>query len=147
MCTLARKLLVGASTFITMIASFSPMARSQQALPSPLPMEVVAAWTKAGAIVGWMPAGQYGAAGFYGSDRGEEGQVPAFLFQTWTDDVVCKLPNPQRAFGMQLEGTEVGDAGLEELSGLKELQTLNLMNTRVTDAGLSRLTGLKGLQG
>ena len=38
------------------------------------------------------------------------------------------------------------DAGLKELAGLQELQTLDLGGTQVTDAGLKELAGLKSLQ-
>ena len=38
------------------------------------------------------------------------------------------------------------DAGLKELAGLKNLQSLNLDDTKVTDAGLKELAGLKSLQ-
>ena len=38
------------------------------------------------------------------------------------------------------------DAGLKELAGLKNLQTLDLGGTQVTDAGLKELAGLKSLQ-
>ena len=39
----------------------------------------------------------------------------------------------------------VTDAGLKELAGLKDLQSLNLHHTQVTDAGMKELAGLKGL--
>ena len=38
------------------------------------------------------------------------------------------------------------DAGLKELAGLKNLQSLDLLYTKVTDAGLKELAGLKSLQ-
>ena len=38
------------------------------------------------------------------------------------------------------------DAGLKELAGLTQLQTLNLAGTKVTDAGLKELAGLTQLQ-
>ena len=39
-----------------------------------------------------------------------------------------------------LGGTQITDAGLKELRELKNLTTLNLSNTRVTDAGLTELS-------
>ena len=36
-------------------------------------------------------------------------------------------------------GTQVTDAGLKELAGLKQLQTLDLSSTQVTDAGERQL--------
>ncbi len=38
------------------------------------------------------------------------------------------------------------DAGLKELAGLKNLQSLSLGRTKVTDVGLKELAGLKSLQ-
>jgi hypothetical protein len=43
-------------------------------------------------------------------------------------------------------GTKITDAGLKELAGLKNLQTLHLNGTEITDAGLKELAGLKSLQ-
>ena len=49
-----------------------------------LPAELVAAWKKAGAVVGWMSDDQF-TAGWFSSDRaGMKGEVPAFAFSTWT---------------------------------------------------------------
>jgi hypothetical protein len=48
--------------------------------------------------------------------------------------------------GIDLHGTQTGDADLEPLRGLTSLRTLNLYGTRVTDAGLQHLSGLTGLQ-
>jgi hypothetical protein len=49
---------------------------------------------------------------------------------------------------LDLGATQVSDAGLENLKGLTQLQSLDLGGTRVTDAGLNdlkRLTQLKNL--
>ena len=40
---------------------------------------------------------------------------------------------------LELNGTEVTDAGLEHLEGLIRLQTLSLFDTQITDAGLEHL--------
>jgi hypothetical protein len=42
--------------------------------------------------------------------------------------------------------TEMTDAGLKHVAGLKQLQTLDLRHTKVTDAGLEHLAGLKKLR-
>jgi hypothetical protein len=47
---------------------------------------------------------------------------------------------------VNLSSTQVTDAGLENLKGFTELQTLSLFNTKVTDAGLENLKGLGQLQ-
>ena len=45
-----------------------------------------------------------------------------------------------------LDDTKVGDAGLEHLKGLTQLQDLSLGGTKVSDAGLEHLKGLTQLQ-
>ena len=47
---------------------------------------------------------------------------------------------------LNLNGTQVTDAGLKELAGLTQMQNLGLSRTQVTDAGLKELTGMKNLQ-
>jgi hypothetical protein len=47
--------------------------------------------------------------------------------------------------GVVLSGTKVTDAGLVHLSGLTNLERLNLSGTNVTDAGLVHLKGLTQL--
>jgi hypothetical protein len=47
---------------------------------------------------------------------------------------------------LDLDLTEVTDAGLEHLKGLTALQELSLWRTPVTDAGLQHLKGLTGLR-
>jgi Leucine-rich repeat (LRR) protein len=46
---------------------------------------------------------------------------------------------------LYLRGTQVTDAGLAHLRGLTGLLSLNLNDTQVTDAGLAHLQGLSGL--
>ena len=45
-----------------------------------------------------------------------------------------------------LEDSKVTDAGLRELAGFKQLQSLNLNGTEVTDRGMMELVGFKQLQ-
>ncbi len=47
---------------------------------------------------------------------------------------------------LHLERTEIGDAGLEHLESLKELEYLNLYQTKVSDAGIERLAKIKSLK-
>lgn len=121
---------------------------------TPLPAALVTAWTKAGAEVGYTQ--WHGFVDFRAGIEGKKGEVsgfllpkwevPAFRFSEWTDGVVSKLPQPQRAFGLSLFRTKITDAGLKELVGLKRLKILNLMSTQVTDAGLKDLATCKQLQ-
>jgi hypothetical protein len=45
-----------------------------------------------------------------------------------------------------LKGTRVTDAGLLQIKGLSQLESLDLMSTQVTDAGLVQLYGLSKLR-
>ncbi len=47
---------------------------------------------------------------------------------------------------LNLDTTQITDAGLAYLSSLTGLQSLNLTGTQITDAGLARLSDLTGLQ-
>lgn len=47
---------------------------------------------------------------------------------------------------IDLHGTKITDADLEQLAGLTSLRRLNLYGTKVTDAGMKHLSGLIGLQ-
>jgi len=141
----------GAATFATLLlltggGRESPSAPLPPAMApgQPLPRELVAALTKAGATVGWMKDDE-GWLLFRQGVEGKPGEVPAFHFGKWTGGAVGQLPQPQRAFGLSLRGPQVTDAGLVELAGLKGLQMLDLTGTQVTDAGLRELAGLKGL--
>ena len=93
----------------------------------------------------------YGYLEFVPEKEGKPGDLPAFRFFFWQEGRwqggrLAKLPAPAPAFGLSLRYTEVTDAGLKELAGLKSLQTLDLYHTEVTDAGLKELAGLKSLQ-
>jgi Leucine-rich repeat (LRR) protein len=52
----------------------------------------------------------------------------------------------QPVIGVRLSHTQVTDAGLKELAGLKQLRWLDLTGVKVTDAGLKELDGLTQLQ-
>ena len=47
---------------------------------------------------------------------------------------------------LHLERTQVGDEGMAAVAKLSELEYLNLYGTKVTDAGLEQLKGLKNLK-
>ena len=101
---------------------------------------------------------------FVPEKEGKPGDLPAFSFNAnfnsmdyqhhpnavprgWLPEVrLAKLPAPALAFGLDLVNTQVTDAGLKELAGLKSLQMLDLRHTQITDAGLKELAGLKNLQ-
>src|SRR5438132_7315058 len=108
-----------------------------------LPAEIVTAWKKAGAEVGWMREGTFA---FVPEKEGVDGDLPAFRFSLLKKGLLAKLPAPAAAFGLDLRETPTTDAELKELAGLENLQTLSLSENQVTDAGLKGLAGLKNLQ-
>ncbi len=125
----------------------------------PLPAELVAAWEKAGARVGWMSDDSYSLfhspswyllfGGFREGLAGKKGEVPLFCFQDRRPaGIIAKLPQPQTAFGLvfNMACMHAEDGDLKELAGLKNLQVLNVCNSQITDAGLKELAGLKNLQ-
>ena len=129
---------------IFVVAAAAGGAAAKDGPPEPLPEPIVAAWKNAGAEVGWMrflyilqfvPAGQ-----------GEPGDLPAFRFSPWRHGLLAKLADPGRAFALDLSGTDLTDAGLKELTGLKSLKMLGIGMTYVTDAGLKELARLKNLR-
>jgi hypothetical protein len=122
----------------------------------PLPQDVVTAWRKAGAEVGWLRAERYrdfdgvlvfeGYFRFVPEQKGKPGDLPAFRFTSWQPGCLAKLPSPATAFGLDLVGSGVTAAGLKELSRLKSLQALDLCFTQVTDTGFRELRQLTSLQ-
>ena len=100
----------------------------------------------AGAEVGWMRMNMFGVPVF--GAQYEAGAIPAFIFLTWQQGVLANLPDPGRAFVLNLFYTKVTDAGLKELAGLKSLQTLLLtggdgcwLADRLSEAFLAAQTG------
>ena len=110
-----------------------------------LPAELVAAWKKAGARVGWMSADQL-VLKFREGAEGKKGEVPAFRFPRWTAGVVAKLPQPQTAFGLDVQPDAGNGRGPEGAGRIEELCNRWTSGTQVTDAGLKELAGLKSLQ-
>ncbi len=109
--------------------------------------EVIAAWEKAGAEFGWISVNQWGHLDWRsGKAKPVAGAPPAFLFKVFPTGRLTALPPPEVPFGLRLNGHQVTDAGLKELAGLTQLQSLDFRETQVTDAGLKELAGLKQLR-
>ena len=69
------------------------------------------------------------------------------LSKATTNPETNKRPaRPEDVLRLFLGMTQVTDAGLKELAGLKNLQFLGLDNTKVTDAGLKELAGFQNLE-
>lgn len=58
---------------------------------------------------------------------------------TIKDDDLPHLWSPHKCLHLDLDNTQVTDAGLKHLEGLSELKSLSLRNTQVTEEGASRL--------
>lgn len=63
-----------------------------------------------------------------------------------TDAGLAHLAGMKSLSRLHLENTKITDAGLEHLKGLSSLEYLNLYGTEVTDAGIQKLAGLKNLK-
>src|SRR5437867_3782592 len=110
-----------------------PLANArQEKVAASLPLDLVAAWKKEGAQVGWMGIGEFEALTFETRQNGKIGEVPAFKFDVWKSKVLDTLPAPDKEFGLCLGDTKVTDAGLKELSALKTLHSLDLGFTPAT---------------
>ena len=128
------------------LGAFDSARADEKDVPTPLPEELVTAWKKAGAEVGWERVTPGGFLKFVPEKEGKPGDLTAFRFSSWQEGVLAKLPAPEAPFGLSLGDTQVTDSGLKELAGLKQLQHLTLRRTLVTDVGLKELAGLKQLQ-
>ncbi len=133
------------------VAPTAPLAKA--AALQPLSENIVKAWKEAGAEVGWLrvhPADlEAGWLRIHTADslefvrekEGKPGDLPALRFPNWrsTDwqgGRLAKLPAPAPAFGLDIPWTQVMDAGLKEVLGLKSLQALSFHNSPVSDVPL-----------
>src|SRR6516164_3739185 len=82
-------------------------ARALKETPMPLPDDVVKAWKKAGAVVGWMGHRWNGDLEFSAVDPKPNHPIPAFNFNAWKNDIVAKLPPPAAPFGITPIGEDV----------------------------------------
>jgi hypothetical protein len=116
--------------------------RDGDVIALPLPGDVMSAWEKAGASVGWLGSvRKYGMWQFNAKRETLDAatSVPAFKIHAWREGMLAKLPVPARAFGLDLSYSDVTDTGLKELAKLKRLTTLKLHDTKVTEAGRAEL--------
>ncbi len=63
-----------------------------------------------------------------------------------TDAGLAQLTAMKNLNRLHLENTKITDAGLDKIKGLANLEYLNLYGTAVTDAGIIKLAGLKKLK-
>src|SRR5262249_4033024 len=99
----------------------------------------VAAYEKLGAKYGgWGKADDT----FQPGQKYAESGLPGFELRTFPEG---KLPDVAVPFGLMLMESDVTDAGLKQVSTLKNLTRLNLFLTNVTDVGLQELAKLRNL--
>src|SRR5262249_27047550 len=93
---------------VLVLATVAPASAAQPEAPKPLSPKVVDAWKNAGALVGWMSAGEYGAPAFRDAivaGGGKPGDLPAFQFRfVWRG--VARLPQPEQPFALDLHSTD-----------------------------------------
>jgi hypothetical protein len=81
--------------------------------PKPLPKEVVAAWEKAGAEVGWGEVSEQGFVVFHPANQpAQAGWLPVCKMRGWRAGVLKELAQPETPFGLYLSHTTITDAGL-----------------------------------
>jgi RNA polymerase sigma factor (sigma-70 family) len=119
--------------------------------PKEIDPKVIESWKKAGATLGWSGRNEFGSVQFFEEKPKDIVCLPAFGLPRFEPGVIAKLPAPAVPFALafRTEGIEelhVTDAGLKELAGLENLQSLALGGTKVTDAGMKELAALKSLQ-
>ena len=70
---------------------------------------------------------------------------PEWMRQVFSEDRIKSFKVFERVVGVELQGTEINDADIAQLSGLTNLKYLHLDGTAVTDAGLANLAALVNL--
>jgi len=112
--------------------------------PQPLSADICTAWEDAGAKSGWMtnPDEEWRPARVDPQD-----DLPAFRFRRWNQIAISQLPPPDQYFGLDLQGANLTNSGLNGLSRFTQLQRLNLSGAHLTDANLKDLAGLENLCG
>src|SRR4051794_17575217 len=81
--------------------------------------EVITAWEQAGAEFGWIKENLWGDRNWKsGSTEPAAGLLPAFRFKIASAEKLKALPPPEVRFGLRLQGPQVTDDALEELSAL-----------------------------
>ena len=115
--------------------------------------DVMAAWEKAGAKVGWLRTDFEGNLWFsegtsttYVNGPITDGDVPAFEFEKWPEGGLTDLPEPAIDFGLDLTSTRVTDKQLADIARFENLVALDLENTNIGDVGADVLASLPKLR-
>ncbi len=108
--------------------------------------KVVAAWRKAGALVGWLAHSPNGGWHYLRAKPKAISSLPAFVWRKFEPGMLINLPTPSVPFAMGFGNTGINNRGLKELKRFKNLRSLDISHTKVTDAGLKNLDLIKSLR-
>src|SRR5689334_7464214 len=103
------------------LSAATAWGQSPDAGPQPFPDRVRTAWENAGAVTGWLVETPFGLRFRAGAGPGMPGELPAFRWNDWQDNVTAKLPAPGQVFGLDISENRITDAGLKELARFKQL--------------------------
>src|SRR5579862_6048837 len=126
--------------------TFVPTSRISAATPATLDAKgiernTVDAYEKRGAVYGGWVKQDLRTLFQEGRESADNG-LPGFRFRTFPRS---KLPEVEVPFGLDLNLSNVKDAELKELAGLKNLTVLDLRGRPLTAAGLKEVAGFKSL--
>src|SRR5438034_176948 len=97
-----------------LLAATDGTLMSAQPAPSQFPGDLVEAWQKGGAKVGWLGRdAQDGIVKFKPESEGLVDAVPTFRFSRWVPGLFTRMPNPKFPFGMRL--ANASDEAIKEL--------------------------------
>jgi hypothetical protein len=136
--------------FLVLLMVLPLTGRTAQAQPKEKKTEgidpaTVGAYEKVGAAYWDVVKDRFGCLEFKKGKQAAKKGLPGFRFSYLLDGKLPRLPPVSVHFALELGFTEVTDAGLKHLAGLKNLSSLHLTSTKVTDAGLKHLTTLNNL--
>ena len=117
----------------------SPTEAAKKDTHKALPKEVLAAWQKAGAKVGWIRM-EKGVPDFQTTDKSSQaGWLPVFVIEDYREGMLKGLPAPDTAFALDLFKTKITDAEFKRIAEFEHLVWLGLRSTKVTDAALKEI--------
>lgn len=76
----------------------------------------------------------------------QSGKVRPAGSEDYIDAVADLPPGDFSVLGVDFQRADIGDSGMEQLSGLARLEELDISSTDVTNAGLAHLKGLTSLR-
>jgi len=108
--------------------------------------KTVLAWRDAGAGVGWYHPYEMGVKRFSNILPRDNTGMPAFIWYPGERVSVAKLPVPTEPFALKIEGGQMDDGVVKDLTRFTTMRACTLILADVTDAGFKELTLLKELR-